>query len=451
MKPIKIAILLSVLFSSIVFAGPKNGMGGGGYAAEFQETAKLITTATKAKTSGSIGEVQRPTLKTPGETTTDKLRDSLGVEGDAVDTSSKGLIRVNQQHSFVSGPNDGGGGDGYAAEFIETAKSVAAAAKPQAAVLIEKLQRAFLTTQVETTTDELRDSLGFERDAINSPSRGLIQVNRKRWSALSQQQKQMLSIHEYLGILGVDDLTYKVSAPLVSAGVTHASESISNQGDVITLDSGNIKSFSIRSSESTSALLSIEFLNGKQQAVEASGKVEIISPYGDIKSRDYSCKLNGREAVMITESLLPEAECALKRSFTINYSINSGVSLLEVLDFLEITKNGEIQEIADGGVTINNNQSIHGGNANGGAVSTSAVLNNSAGLKSAQAQAGISSSNSAAHASTSTNNNRQNATNVGINSVKSCKMLTPVIRMQYKNNIITNLTLDTKSKLIPCP
>ncbi len=60
-----------------------------------------------------------------------------------------------------------------------------------------------------------------EVDAINYPSKRLIKVNRSRWMDLRGETATIarfnLVIHEYLGIMGIDDTQYRVSHDLIRA------------------------------------------------------------------------------------------------------------------------------------------------------------------------------------------------------------------------------------------
>lgn len=230
----------------------------------------------------------------------------------------------------------------------------------------------------------------------------------------------------------------------------------------ITLDSKNLKDLTIYEKplkNGSISTLNIEFFNkdGRRQIV--SGQVKIDSPYVELSSqsndyelpiRDYSCRANSLSATDVVESTVTE-NCEFKRSFTINHKTNSDITLSYINDYLSSTQSGEIQEIAEGGVTINNNQSVHGGNTEATSGSNSAVLNNGATARGALAQAGSSSSLSSALASASVDNNQLKSTNIGVNTVKVCKQLVRVVRIQYKNNIIKNISLDAATKLISCP
>ncbi len=118
------------------------------------------------------------------------------------------------------GGADSGGGDPYAAEFI--AQGV------RAADLISKAQNfpasaeQFLstvkTTKVEFVDHDLISPEGLNVKALNWPSKKLIQVNQNAWWALDlagPTAKLQLAIHEYLGIMRIDDSKYAWSSYLL--------------------------------------------------------------------------------------------------------------------------------------------------------------------------------------------------------------------------------------------
>jgi hypothetical protein len=221
----------------------------------------------------------------------------------------------------------------------------------------------------------------------------------------------------------------------------------------IILDSKNIKDFMIYEKplkKGSISILSIEFLNKEGLSLSVSGQVKIDSPWADITSYNFSCPANSLNATNVVESTTTD-NCEFKRSFTINNMTNSDFTLSYVNDYLSATQSGEIQEIADGGVTINNNQSVYGGNAEASSHSNSTVLNNGSTVRGALGQAGISDSFSSAKSSTNVNNNKLKSNNIGINTVKVCKQVIPVVRLQYRGNKIQNLTFDSIVKLISCP
>jgi len=119
--------------------------------------------------------------------------------------------------------NESGGGDGYAAEFVLTAKIALELAKKLAPsellpVNIDTFAGAIANTSVHS--EEKLALEGSEVDAINYPNKKLIKISRVRWTDLRTESQTVprfnLVIHEYLGIMGIDDSHYSVSHKLIN-------------------------------------------------------------------------------------------------------------------------------------------------------------------------------------------------------------------------------------------
>jgi hypothetical protein len=120
--------------------------------------------------------------------------------------------------------NESGGGDGYAAEFILTAKTALELAKKLEPVELSPVNIDTFTGSIQNTKVHSEEKLfleGNEVDAINYPNRKLIEISRVRWEVLRTESQTVprfnLVIHEYLGIMGIDDAQYKVSQKLINA------------------------------------------------------------------------------------------------------------------------------------------------------------------------------------------------------------------------------------------
>jgi hypothetical protein len=114
---------------------------------------------------------------------------------------------------FAQIDRKGNGGDATAVAFIESAKEILKVMEDKNfdQVDLGALKNAILTTQVEST-DEALILDGAAKDAINYPSEKLIVINRKSWGDTQNKLTRMtLSLHEYLGILGMDDSKYLIS------------------------------------------------------------------------------------------------------------------------------------------------------------------------------------------------------------------------------------------------
>jgi hypothetical protein len=121
------------------------------------------------------------------------------------------------------GNERGNGGDEFSKEFVRTAYDVyeSLAKDPIAGVDNRALLAAIQRTKVNS-----RESLvlrGNQVDAINYPDANdpRILISRSGWLRMknAKHRRAFLALHEYLGIMGVDDSAYQVSIQLDRAGV----------------------------------------------------------------------------------------------------------------------------------------------------------------------------------------------------------------------------------------
>jgi len=119
----------------------------------------------------------------------------------------------------VTGGVVGNGGDEYALQFIAVARDVVGylSIVNPSGIKLPDLIEAIDSTKVESTNDQL-NLQGVPKDAMNYPAEKRIIFNRKRWDSISNKnQKSALVLHEYLGILGVDDTGYKLSKIMLTS------------------------------------------------------------------------------------------------------------------------------------------------------------------------------------------------------------------------------------------
>jgi hypothetical protein len=135
---------------------------------------------------------------------------------------SLAVVLVAGGKALALGNEGSGGGSGAAAEFADLGYNAAKAIVnlPGFPVSGDQLQAAVASTHVEFVDHSLRDPQGLEVDALNFPSKSLVQVNLGRWQGMlfSAVSKYQLAVHEYLGILKIDDSGYKVSQLVLSGG-----------------------------------------------------------------------------------------------------------------------------------------------------------------------------------------------------------------------------------------
>lgn len=107
----------------------------------------------------------------------------------------------------------GNGGDSYAQDFVYYGKEAIRLLKsnPIPEIDTRRLEQAVKETLV-SSEDRLRLN-GNEVDAINYPSERKIVINRNRWKDLASDEykKIFLTLHEYLYMIGVEDVNYIVS------------------------------------------------------------------------------------------------------------------------------------------------------------------------------------------------------------------------------------------------
>ena len=123
--------------------------------------------------------------------------------------------------SAFSGVRDiGNGGDAVVLEFKTYAAQVVKDIKNEAFQIFPEftlvdLEYALERTEVVSVDKTILE--GIEKDAINYPTRGLIEISRSRWQLKSNTPDQIraLVLHEYLGIMNIDDGDYKISQRLV--------------------------------------------------------------------------------------------------------------------------------------------------------------------------------------------------------------------------------------------
>ena len=126
------------------------------------------------------------------------------------------------------GTDRGNGGDEYGKAFINLGLDLAEslAQHPLPGVDAKRLLEAVDSTYVNS---QERLFLGDEeKDAINYPESHRILVSRTAWDRMESQphRRAFLVLHEYLGIMGVDDTRYQISRLLDRAGVCERSTAV---------------------------------------------------------------------------------------------------------------------------------------------------------------------------------------------------------------------------------
>ncbi len=116
------------------------------------------------------------------------------------------------------GGANGGGGDHNSQAFAKIGFDIATrlASQPGSIQIDTKLlQAAVSETEVEFTTEELSLD-GVRKEARNYPLRKFIRVNQGAWDVMSHSAREALVLHEYLGIMKIDDTNYVISYKLLN-------------------------------------------------------------------------------------------------------------------------------------------------------------------------------------------------------------------------------------------
>lgn len=121
------------------------------------------------------------------------------------------------------GGMDGGGGDSYAIQFMSYGNQIARylelrPTQSNVSLSSTQLRQVVAQTQIQSIEGPLELD-GNSVDAINFPDKRKILLRRQSWDLMNLLQKRTLVLHEYLGILRIDDARYQVSSGIVSTVV----------------------------------------------------------------------------------------------------------------------------------------------------------------------------------------------------------------------------------------
>lgn len=116
-----------------------------------------------------------------------------------------------------AGHDQGGGGETEALKFAMIASRALSIVQENQSkfpeVSASLFQNAIKQTKIQITNEELQLN-GEKKDAINYPEQSLIKVNRFAFRALTSNSVAQIAlvVHEYLGILSIDDSNYFISS-----------------------------------------------------------------------------------------------------------------------------------------------------------------------------------------------------------------------------------------------
>lgn len=115
----------------------------------------------------------------------------------------------------------GNGGDAYVMDFIATGERIVKWLEVESINDLSGLSAASFSKALKSAKISSSEASllleGIEKDAINNPITGEIVLSRGRWKNIANDfQRIGIVIHEILGLMNINDLSYKVSIPLAS-------------------------------------------------------------------------------------------------------------------------------------------------------------------------------------------------------------------------------------------
>lgn len=119
--------------------------------------------------------------------------------------------------AFSTGPSVSGGGDAESLKFSMIANRAAMIIRDNQTQFPEIKYEVFIDAikriKIKITNEDLMVN-GEKKDAINYPAESLIKVNRFAFRSLTSNSMLQIAlvVHEYLGILAVDDSNYFISS-----------------------------------------------------------------------------------------------------------------------------------------------------------------------------------------------------------------------------------------------
>ena len=176
----------------------------------------------------------------------------------------------------------GNGGDTFVIQFLSTARQGRDLLQKTQVKLIplSKFSDAIVSTAVESTEQDLYIG-GVKKDGINYPLEKRIIFNRQAWAAIKDQQTRLVFvIHEFLGIIEMDDSHYQVSNEVVKQIISKQNPSIlpiqyfpGTYDSTIQVRTGGIEFVELRNVETGERLMSCREIFRELQIIN-----EVCSP-----------------------------------------------------------------------------------------------------------------------------------------------------------------------------
>lgn len=257
----------------------------------------------------------------------------------------------------------GNGGDTYAIEFVSIASDILDYLEVSGSDGLDlvKLKEVMKTTKVEST-DKALSLKGVPKDAINYPTEKRIIFNRNAWGNSKEAQKPRLVLHEYLGVMGIDDASYSRSTELLSRfgygknvtevdGPFTVNFATNNQYYLtahVTIENYGPKSWHYNADEERMRLV-VEY-KGQRKVFLLPVKGHLISAYSGTDSIDDGINIrvlqplkdkNGRKKKISEESSYSEYYEHVVRDYRIEFHSKQKDSMPDDADF-----NGPISNLA---------------------------------------------------------------------------------------------------------
>lgn len=247
----------------------------------------------------------------------------------------------------------GNGGDTYAVEFVSIATDVLEYVQVNDSETYELLKNVLKTTKVEST-DQYLVLDGVPKEAINYPSENRIIFNRAAWSNAKESYKPVFVLHEYLGVVGIDDSSYAHSTALMKGfgfgknmtevegpfTVNFATNTQYLLNAYVTIENFGPKSWQYRADEEQIHLV-VE-LNGKRKVFKLPTRGHVISAYSGYDGIDDGIYIrilqpledkSGRKKKIDDPASYSEYYQHVIRDYRVEFHSNSTDGLPEEADF----------------------------------------------------------------------------------------------------------------------
>jgi hypothetical protein len=217
------------------------------------------------------------------------------------------LFILQSSPSFADiGHDQGNGGDVFALHFVGIATNIVSFLQNNINSKYDyrELKRVVETTKVESTNIDLFIR-GIPKDAINFPAEKKIIFNRKRWDEIPDSEKPALVVHEYLGVMGIDDSSYIHTSAILNGYAMYNRLPSTSSCSIATYETAT--PFLSKREHSDDGLLTIEYIEYQDvkfllKAGRGTGRLEAEIKKKKVASTFYS--YTRKEADRLTLSVM---------------------------------------------------------------------------------------------------------------------------------------------------